>query len=92
MAFKNVGKAMLAKAKGKSGDAGTTSRPRGMFGKVISRVAEKAKSATANSAGMAATGMKKGGAVKKKAASDMAGRAMKKTSADAKGRAMKKGK
>jgi hypothetical protein len=65
MAFKNVGKAVLAKAKGKSGGAGTTSRPRGMFGKLISKVAEKAKSATANSAGMAATGMKKGGAVKK---------------------------
>lgn len=66
MAFKKVGKAMLAKAKGNSGGAGTTSRPRGMFGKVISKImAEKAKSATANSAGMAATGMKKGGAVKK---------------------------
>jgi hypothetical protein len=35
---------------------------------------------------------KNGGMVKKKAASDKAGRAMKKTSADAKGRAMKKGK
>jgi len=92
MAFKNVAKVIAQKVKDKGGDAGTTSRPRGMFGKVISRVAEKAKSATANSAGMAATGMKKGGAVKKKAASDMAGRAMKKTSADAKGRAMKKGK
>jgi hypothetical protein len=42
-------------------------------------------------AGMA-IGAKRGGMIKKKSASDMAGRAMKKTSADAKGRAMRKGK
>jgi len=65
MALKKVAKVLAQKAKGKSGGAETTSRPRGMFGKLISKVAEKAKSATANSAGMAATGMKKGGAVKK---------------------------
>jgi hypothetical protein len=92
MALKKVAKVIAQKVKGTSGGTGTTSSPRGMFGKLVSKMAEKAKSATANSAGMAATGMKKGGAVKKKAASDMAGRAMKKTSADAKGRAMKKGK
>jgi hypothetical protein len=85
-------KALASKVKGMTGKTGTTSRPRGMLGKLISRVGEKAKSATANSAGMSATGMKKGGAVKKKAASDMAGRALMRKTADAKGRAMKKGK
>lgn len=58
----------------------------------VSNATEKVRSLLSNNAGTAAPGMKKGGAVKKKAVSDMAGRALKRKTADAKGRAMKKGK
>ncbi len=101
MAFgikKGMVKAMVDKAKDLRGGTGaaTPARRRGGFGSLLgraaSKVAEKAKSATASSAGMAGTAMKKGGMVKKKATSDMAGRALKRKTADAKGRAMKKGK
>ncbi|WJZ48053.1 hypothetical protein [Phage DSL-LC04] len=59
--------------------------------KKASKAAPSSIARSDNMAGMA-IGAKRGGMVKKKAASDKAGRAMKKTSADAKGRAMRKGK
>ena len=57
----------------------------------VSKAAPSAPARTENMAGMA-IGAKRGGMIKKKAASDMAGRALKRKTADAKGRAMKKGK
>ena len=64
---------------------------RGMMSRAIGKAASQGKGPVASLAGKAIEA-KKGGMIKKKSASDMAGRAMKKTSADAKGRAMRKGK
>jgi hypothetical protein len=64
---------------------------RGMMARAIGKAVSQGKGPVASLAGKAIEA-KKGGMIKKKSASDMAGRAMKKTSADAKGRAMRKGK
>lgn len=76
--MKNIGKKLGVKLRAKKVSKAAPSTP-------------AAPDRTENMAGMA-IGAKRGGMIKKKSASDMAGRAMKKTSADAKGRAMKKGK
>ena len=88
MAFgiKRAVKKVTSAGKTMSGSTGSTpGRTRGMLGRLM---------CTNIGAGIAgkAIGAKKGGMIKKKAASDMAGRALKRKTADAKGRAMKKGK
>lgn len=87
MAFsmKNIGKMIkkTAAAIPKSGAPSTTPRRKSGLGSLVGDAF--AKSSLAGKAVEA----KKGGMIKKKAASDMAGRALKRTTADAKGRAMK---
>jgi hypothetical protein len=91
--MKNVSK-MVKKAESGAAPAPASSGGkgiRGMMSRAIGKAASQGKGPVASLAGKAIEA-KKGGMIKKKSASDMAGRAMKKTSADAKGRAMKKGK
>lgn len=92
--MKNVSK-MIAKAKPGAAPASSGGKGkfgiRGMIAQAIGKAASQGKVPVASLAGKAIEA-KKGGMIKKKSASDMAGRAMKKTSADAKGRAMRKGK
>lgn len=84
---------LAAKMPGKVGDMVRAIRARRAPPKPVAKPAEKAPTAPAKvveEEKVAATGLKKGGMVKKKSMSDKEGRAMKKTTADARGRAMPK--
>lgn len=85
MFTKKISNMIKAKAAAQPGGTAASPRKRG-FARLVGDALAKS-----NLAGKA-IGAKKGGMIKKKAASDMAGRALKRKTADAKGRAMKKGK